>query len=119
MMGLMEQIASAETLEQGFGWVCRKRENYSPNNDVWDLRRHWQIIKPKLQQHLLKGTYQLSPQQEIRLEQDTLELWSSLDALVLKALTLVLTRHLQPRISAQCFHVKGNGGGKNAITKPL
>jgi RNA-directed DNA polymerase len=36
--------------------------------------------------------------------------------------TLVLTRHLKPHISNQCVHVKGNGGGKEAvrqITKQL
>jgi hypothetical protein len=64
---------------------------------------------------LLDGTYQFSPQQEIRFETDTIELWASLDALVLKAVTLVLTRHLKPHISNQCVHVKGNGGGKKAV----
>ncbi|MDA8561037.1 reverse transcriptase domain-containing protein [Nitrospinae bacterium] len=79
------------------------------------LRRHWQTIKPNLQQQLLEGTYQFSPQQEIRFETDTIELWASLDALFLKAVTLVLTRHLKPYISNQCVHVKGNGGGKEAV----
>jgi len=35
--------------------------------------------------------------------------------LVLKAVTLVLTQHLKPHISNQCVHVKGNGGGKEAV----
>ena len=71
---------------------------------------------------MLDGTYQFSPQQEIRFETDTIELWASLDALVLKAVTLVLTQHLKPHTSNQCVHVKGNGGGKEAvrhITKQL
>ena len=121
-MQLIEQVASDEIIEQAFLWLCLKRKEHSPNNDVWNLRRHWQTIKPNLQQQLLDGTYQFSPQQEIRFETDTIELWASLDALVLKAVTLVLTQHLKPHTSNQCVHVKGNGGGKEAvrhITKQL
>ena len=121
-MQLIEQVASDENIEQAFSWLCLKRKEHSPNNDVWNLRRHWQTVKPNLQQQLLDGTYQFSPQQEIRFKTDTIELWASLDALVLKAVTLVLTRHLKPHISNQCVHVKGNGGGKEAvrqITKQL
>ena len=121
-MQLIEKVASDEIIEQAFLWLCLKRKEHSPNNDVWNLRRHWQTVKPNLQQQLLDGTYQFSPQQEIRFETDTIELWASLDALVLKAVTLVLTQHLKPHISNQCVHVKGNGGGKEAvrqITKQL
>ena len=79
----------------------------------------WQTVKPDLQKQLLDGTYQFSPQQEIRFETESIELWASLDALVLKAVTLVLTRHLKPHISNQCVHVKGNGGGKEFTSKLL
>jgi len=118
-MQLIEQVASDEIIEQAFSWLCLKRKEHSPNNDVWNLRRHWQTIKPNLQKQLLDGTYQFSPQQEIRFETDTIELWASLDALVLKDVTLVLTGHLKPHISNQCVHVKGNGGGKEFISKLL
>ena len=121
-MQLIEQVASDEVIEQAFLWICLKRKEHSHNNDVWNLRRHWQTVKPDLQKQLLDGTYQFSPQQEIRFDTETIELWASLDALVLKAVTLVLTRHLKPHISNQCVHVKGNGGGKEAvrqITKQL
>ena len=100
-MQLIEQVASDENIEQAFSWLCLKRKEHSPNNDVWNLRRHWQTVKPSLQQQLLDGTYQFSPQQEIRFETDTIELWASLDALVLKAVTLVLTQHLKPPISSK------------------
>jgi hypothetical protein len=43
------------------------------------------------------------------------QLRASLDALVLKAVTLVQTQHLKPHISNQCVHVKGNDGGKKAV----
>ena len=111
-MQLIEEVASDENIEQAFSWLCLKRKEHSHNNDVWNLRRHWQTVKPDLQKQLLDGTYQFSPQQEIRFETDIIELWASLDALVLKPVTLALTRHFKPHISNQCVHVKGNGGGK-------
>ena len=118
-MQLIGQVASDENIEQAFSWLCLKRKEHSHNNDVWNLRRHWQTVKPDLQKQLLDGTYRFSPQQEIRLDTETIELWASLDALVLKAVTLVLTRHLKPHISNQCVHVKGNDGGEEFISKLL
>ncbi len=101
-MQLIEQVASDENIEQAFSWLCLKRKEHSPNNDVWNLRRHWQTVKPDLQQQLLDGTYQFSPQQEIRFDTETIELWASLDGcLSLEGGQLVLTRHLKPHISSQ------------------
>ena len=96
-MQLIEQVASDEVIEQAFLWICLKRKEHSHNNDVWNLRRHWQTVKPDLQKQLLDGTYRFSPQQEIRFENETIELWASLDALVLKAVTLVLTLTCTPK----------------------
>jgi RNA-directed DNA polymerase len=111
----MEQIASEETLEEAFVWLCKKRKDYSHNNDVWDLRRLWRVILPQIRKSLLKGTYCFDVQQKIRFPDQTIELWSSMDALVLKAMALVLSRYFKPHISKQCVHVKGNGGAKQAV----
>jgi hypothetical protein len=73
-MQLIEQVASDENIEQAFSWLCLKRKEHSPNNDVWNLRRHWQTVKPDLQKQLLDGTYQFTPQQEIRFDTETIEL---------------------------------------------
>ena len=118
LMQPIEQVASDEAIEQAFLWICLKRKEHSHNNDVWNLRRNWQTVKPDLQKQLLDGTYQFSPQQEIRFKNETIELWASLDALdalVLKAVTLVLTQHLKPHISNRCVHVKGNDDSKEAV----
>ena len=115
MEHLMEQIASVENLDEAYNWLCKKREHHSHNNDVWNLRREWKIYKPDLREHLLNGTYRFQVQQEIRFPDQTIELWSSCDALVLKAVALVLSSHLKPYISNQCSHVKGNGGAKQAV----
>lgn len=34
-----------------------------------------------------------------------IEVWLALDALVLKAMAIVLTAHLKPHLSLRCFHV--------------
>jgi RNA-directed DNA polymerase len=106
-MQLIEQVASNEIIEQAFSWLFLKRKEHSPNNDVWNLRRHWQTVKPDLQKQLLDGTCQFSLQQEIRFSTESIELWASLDALVLKTVTLVLTRNLKPHISTNVFMLKG------------
>ena len=43
----------------------------------------------------------------------TIELWSARDSLVLKALSLVLSKHLN--VSTRCTHLKGHGGSKAAV----
>jgi hypothetical protein len=48
-----------------------------------------------------------------RRDREEVEIWSSRDALVLKALALVLAEHLP--VSRSCTHVKGHGGAKAAV----
>jgi RNA-directed DNA polymerase len=44
---------------------------------------------------------------------DDTNLWSARDALVLKALALVLEKHLP--VSSRCTHIKAHGGAKFAV----
>ena len=46
---------------------------------------------------------------------ETTEVWSALDALVLKATALVLTAHWLPKLSPHCYHIEGRGGAKAAV----
>ena len=115
MDDLISRIASNAILDQAFQWLCKRRENLSHNNDVWELRRHWQQIKPDLQQSLLQGEHKLSPLIELRLPDNTLECWCAADSLVLKAMAIVLGKHLEPVIAPTCVHVTGHGGAKKAV----
>jgi RNA-directed DNA polymerase len=45
---MIREIASDDILDEAFGWLGQRRNDYSHNNDVWDLRRNWERIKPKL-----------------------------------------------------------------------
>jgi RNA-directed DNA polymerase len=59
-------------------------------------------------------TYQLSPQSVVITASGTvIHLWSSLDALVLKALAMILPRYLD--LHPSCTHVKGHGGLKATV----
>ncbi len=55
----------------------------------------------------------------IHRSEDVLEIWSALDALVLKAIAIVLSKHLVPQLSSRCCHLAGNGGAKAAVRHVL
>jgi len=43
-LDLTAEIASDEVLEQAYVWLCDRRKDYSPNNDVWTFRWRWQEV---------------------------------------------------------------------------
>jgi hypothetical protein len=71
------------------------------------------LLKPRLQQQLLQGAYRLGPVQRFGDGADAREVWAALDALVLKAVALVLAGHWA--FSPRCHHVAGHGGAKAAV----
>ncbi|MEO1373068.1 MAG: hypothetical protein AAFW70_01835 [Cyanobacteria bacterium J06635_10] len=115
MTTLIDQITSDPIIDAAYQWLCEKRADYHFNSDVWQVRRWWEEKKPLLQEQLRSGTYQFRELRLIRGEDQLVECWSSIDALVLKATALVLTEHLTPHLSPRCFHLAGNGGMKAAV----
>ncbi|NEO46643.1 MAG: hypothetical protein F6K55_21950 [Moorea sp. SIO4A3] len=115
MTDLIAQIASDENLDQAYEWLCRTRSHYHYNGDVWHLRRWWEEKKPILQQQLRAGQYRFRQLQLIHGRERTVEWWSYQDALVLKAISQVLTITLKPHLSDRCFHLAGHGGLKGAV----
>jgi len=115
MMDLIEQIASDRVIDLAFQWLCDRRRDYSAHDDVWRLRADWDEIKPRLQEQLRTGTYRLAPVRRIRGTEESLEVWEAQDALVLKAVAIVLTERLLPELSTKCYHVAGRGGAKAAV----
>lgn len=111
---LMETLISEAVIEEAFAWLCRQRKGWPDSADVWDFRRHWTTEKASLQRELRNGTYQIGLLSRTTLANgDEVDLWSSRDALVTKALTIVLQPILP--VSAHCTHLKGHGGLKGAI----
>ncbi|WAN68866.1 reverse transcriptase/maturase family protein [Moorena producens JHB] len=115
MSTLIEKIASDEVIDKAYQWLCQKREHYHPNADVWQVRRWWHEKKPLIQGQIRSGHYQFRELRLIRGKEESNEWWSSMDALVLKAITIVLTEHLKPVLSPLCFHLAGHGGLKGAV----
>ena len=108
----MQTLASA--LDHAYDWLCHQRKVYPPDADVWDLRLHWHAERIRLEAELRTGRFRFGPLQVItKADGEVLHLWSARDALVLKALALVLGPVL--RLSPRCVHVKGHGGLKAAV----
>ena len=78
------------------------------------MRRHWPGEKRRIQADLLAGDFRFGLLDRITKADGTdIDLWSARDALVLKALTIVLADVLP--VSPRCTHVKGHGGAKAAV----
>ena len=117
-MSILNRLGSDAVLDAAYEWLCRRRKGYPPNAAVWSFRFRWQAEKPLLQQALLSGTYRFSTLERITpASGEEIDLWSARDALVLKALTIVLADVLP--VSERCTHVKGHGGAKRAIRQVL
>jgi hypothetical protein len=64
---------------------------------------------------LRAGGYRLSSVRRFHQGDETIEVWSALDALVLKATALVVASHWLPKLSHHCHHLQGRGGAKAAV----
>ena len=108
-MPILAQITSDDVLDAAYEWLCRRRRDYSANSHVWGFRRCRQREKAQIQDELRSGSYRFSLLSRITLKDgDDTDLWSARDALVLKALAIVLAKHLP--VSQRCTHLKGHGG---------
>lgn len=74
------------------------------------MRLRWPVLKRRLQEDLLAGRYRFSPVRRFQSEGESIELWASLDAVVLKALALVLNRRLG--FSRAVYHLGCQDGKK-------
>ena len=110
---LLPRLASDVVLEAAYAWLCRRRD-YPVHAHIWSFRRHWPIEKQRLRAELLAGEFRFGLLDRITLaDSKDVDLWSAGDALVLKALAIVLAKVLP--ISRRCTHVKGHGGAKAAV----
>jgi RNA-directed DNA polymerase len=114
-MDWMDEIASESVLNQAYAWLCERRLDYSPNDDVWDVRWRWDELRPRLQDSLRAGTYRIGSVRRFSTGDETIEVWPALDALVLKATAIVLAAHWVPELSQHCYHLEGRGGAKAAV----
>ncbi|MCP4176663.1 MAG: reverse transcriptase [bacterium] len=105
-------------IQKAFDKVCHRRKEYSCNNDIWDLRHNWKERKSELLDKLNDGTYRFDSAKEFTLDEERFEIWSSVDAIVIETLTILLK---EDNLIKDCssFHLKGKGKGgvKAAVCK--
>ena len=107
-------VVTDAVLDVAFAWLCQQRRDWPAEADVWRFRQHWPEEKARLQEELLVGTYQVGLLSRVTLQNgEEVDLWSARDAVVMKALALVLPPHLP--LSPRCTHLKGHGGLQYAV----
>jgi hypothetical protein len=112
----MTQQKLPQLFREAFHWLCKSRSNHPPASDIWDFRRSWDEKSDALVKNFSSGTYLFDCQKKITLScGETIALWSSEDALVIKVLTGILEKRLNPFLSKACYHLNGNGGLKGAV----
>jgi RNA-directed DNA polymerase len=110
-----KHVFTETTLDTAYLWLCKQRANFPANADIWHLRFHWHTIRGELLQTLNKQDYTLLPLSVVtKADGETLHLWSSQDALVLKMLAMALPESLA--LSSLCTHIKGHGGLKATVS---
>ena len=112
----LDDLLDEGILESAYTWLCKRRRNYPDHADVWNFRRHWRREIDRLRRELLEGSYRLELLSRTTLANaEEVDLFSARDALLFKALALVLASRLS--FSRNCTHLKGNGGGKGAVRR--
>ena len=110
-----KHVFTETTLDTAYLWLCKQRANFPANADIWHLRFHWHTIRGELLQTLHKQDYTFLPLSVVtKADGETLHLWSSQDALVLKMLAMALPEALA--LSSLCTHIKGHGGLKATVS---
>ena len=105
-----------DTLEKAFKWVCGLRKDYSPNSDIWRLRRDWLSTKHLLLTQLNSGSYTFDSLERYEFDDAIISLWSSRDMIALKLITAALAERLGDHIPKSCYHTSGHGGLKKAVS---
>jgi len=111
----MSDVISTQALDTAFAAIYQKRKDDHANSDIWALSLNWTEIRHTLQTQLLAGTYQLSPIAAYSTKKGRLTRWGAKDAVVLKALSLILTPHVSNTVGKACCHIKGHGGSKGGV----
>jgi len=115
-MRLTERLCSDAVLDRAYRWLCKQRRRWPDAADVWSFRRDWTVEKERLRAELRAGTFSFGLLERIeKADGDEIEVFSARDALVLKALALVLEGVLP--VSRRCTHVRGHGGAKAAVRR--
>jgi len=113
-MDLFDSLSFDAVLDAACEWLCHRRRDYPDHADVWSFRRDWATEKARIKGEVVAGRFRFGLLDRItKADSDVIDLWSARDALVLKALTIVLADVLP--VSPRCTYGQGprwsQGGG--------
>ena len=112
---MLKEIISERCLEKAYNILCKQRKNYSAYSDIWDLRHNWPIYKKDIKTQITAGTYNFDPVTEYTAKnKEICYKRTARDAVVLKAVSLVLADYLAPKLG-RVYHLKSYGGIAGAI----
>lgn len=115
---LISEVVASSNLEEAFQHVYKKRKKYHHNNDIWHLSANWDTQKTEIQDQLLNNSYHIEPIKIIKIRGEPLSVWGAKDAVVLKAISVVLSKRLNHLgLNKDVYHLSGNGGVKGATNK--
>jgi RNA-directed DNA polymerase len=120
MASYIEFSGKINLFREAYNWLCQSRKKHPPDADIWDFRRSWGTQAGAIMAAFWRGTYRFGLQKKVTLRDgETVALWPSADALVIKVLTRILQARLQPLLSRACYHLQGHGGLKGAVREVL
>ncbi len=111
---MMERHHITQLFSLSFEWLCHRRQTHPPSSDIWDFKKSWRDQNKRLIDSFISGRYRVGLQKKIRLlNGETIAVWSSQDALIIKVLTMLLENKIRPLLSDSVYNIKGNGGSVN------
>lgn len=115
-LNLMSEITSSENLDKALAHVYRTRKDDVHNSDIWSLSLYWDKYKTTIREELLSGNYLLTQLSVFKGgDGKYYTRFSSKDAVVLKAIAMILDPIIIKDVGDRCFHLRGNGGFKGAV----
>lgn len=112
---MMSQVLSSKNLNKAFAHVYQARKKDAPSSDIWDISLNWDTYRKDLQNMASRGQYVLSPVAVFSFGDRFLTRWSSLDSILLKAITYQISDVIKSYVGTHCLHLKGHDGLKSGI----
>jgi hypothetical protein len=110
----LARLLSDDVVNSAYEWLCHALRDYPASADIWNFRRNWTNEKNLIRQEIAAGRFRFGLLDRIvKPDGSEIDLWAARDALVLKALSIVLGQVLP--VSSRCNHVKNHGGAKAAV----
>jgi hypothetical protein len=106
----------SQLFSNAYQWLSKSRKKHPPDSDIWNLKRTWHNHAETIIELFRSGNYQFDVQEKVTLSSgETIAIWSSRDALIIKVLTGIIQEELKPFLKKTCYHLRGHGGLKGAV----